>query len=207
MDLLNTIAVSFACFLVVISAIDYVRRASKHETDPVLVTFILMALNMGLAAWMYWTNPRKSFDGNIGVTGGIVNVLTILIGLIVVKKRDGTLAKLTFTRFQIGCIQASGLVFLIWLLTNEPLIAYSLVQCIALIAYAATAKRLWSAPKITEPLFFWVCIFLANLSAIVPAYVKRDPFSYIYLGRAIPSTAFMLYLILRIKRRMKSTPA
>lgn len=191
-----------AAFFMLISALDYVRRAWKKETTPILATWILMMVMMGLSFFMYWKSPNKSWTANIGVTAGVVNIFIILSGVIATNIRYHTL-KIAFDNVQKICLIAGAMVVGFWYLTDQPLMSYILVQCIGLIAYVSTAKRLWKAKKSTEPLFLWTCVLLANICAIYPALVRNDMFSWIYLARAVPSTILIIYLIARIKQKMK----
>lgn len=102
------------------------------------------------------------------------------------------------------CLLSGAGVVLFWFITKNALMSYVLVQCIGLIAYWATAKRLWNAERVTEPIFFWFCILAANLCALYPAWVRNDTYSWIYLGRTIPTTSGMIFLIARAQRRMNS---
>ena len=176
----TTVVVSAAFML--IASIDYVRRAWIKETTPVPATWILMMVFMGLSFWMYWVSPRKSWTANIGVTAGIVNVTIILAGVIVTNIRYKTL-KIAFDRVQKQCLLGGACVVVFWVIIRQPLIAYTLVQGVALFAYYATAKRLWRAEEITESLFLWITVLLATLVALYPAWFKDDPFSWIYLGK------------------------
>ncbi len=199
------ISVLVVIVLMIISSSDYVRRAWIKETSPVPATWILMVIVLSLSFWMYWDSPKKSWTANIGVTAGLFNTLFILFGVIICNLRHRTL-HIMFDRVQVGCLIGGAVVFGFWYLTDRPLTSYVLVQGIALIAYAATIKRLWSATQSTEPLFIWVSILLSNTCALYPAWVKNDPFSWIYLARAIPSTILVICLIIRVKTRMRLVP-
>ncbi len=190
--------------LMMISALDYVRCAWAGKSHPVPATWILMLVVMGLSFWMYWESPRRSWTSNIAVTAGLANIIIILSGVIAANIRYGTL-RVAFDTVQRRCLAGGAVVVAFWFLTNELLIAYVLVQCIALIAYAATVKRLWRAENSTEPIFVWVAVFLATICSLYPAWVKNDPFAWIYLARAVPSTGFVIFLILRIKKRLRRT--
>lgn len=190
-----------AAVLMLVSAVDYVRRMWVRETNPVPATWILMMVMMGLSFWMYWNSPRKSWTANIGVTSGMVNVIIILTGVVVTNICHGTL-RVAFDRVQKWCLAGGAGVVVFWFFTDQPLVSYSLVQFVALIGYFATVKRLLKAECSTEPLFLWIAILCAMLCALYPAWTKNDPFSWIYLARAIPSTIFVIYLIARIKRKM-----
>lgn len=198
-----TAAVLGTLVLMFLSAVDYVRRAWVQETNPVLGTWILMMVMMGLSFWMYWESPEKSLTGNMGVVAGVLNVAIILTGVIATNIRHDTL-KVAFDNVQKRCFCASGIAVLVWVITNKPIISYTMVQLVAVSGLFATAARLWRAEKSTEPLFLWVSVFLANLCAAYPAWVHNDIFSWIYLCRAIPSTGIVIYLIVRIKRKMRT---
>lgn len=193
-------AVIATVILMTISAVDYVRRAWIRETSPVLATWILATTMIGLSFWMYWDSPRRSWTANIGVTTAFANIGAILVGVIAVNVRDGTL-HVAFDRVQRWCLAFGGAVVVFWTITDQPLIAYALVQLIGIIAYVATIRRLWGAERSTEPLLMWVSVFLASCCSIYPAWVKHDPFAWIYLARALPSTAGMVLLIRRVQRR------
>lgn len=196
------IAVIATVILMTVSAVDYVRRAWIRETDPVPATWILATTMIGLSFWMYWDSPRRSWTANIGVTTAFANIGAILVGVIATNIRYGTL-RVAFDRVQRWCLAFGAAVVVFWALTDQPLIAYALVQLIGIIAYVATIRRLWSAERSTEPIFLWVSVFLASCCSIYPAWVKHDPFAWIYLARAVPSTALMVWLIARIKQRMR----
>ena len=198
---LYKLAVAMSICLMIVSALDYVRRAWKRKTEPVPATWILMMVMMGLSGWMYWQNPHKTLTGNIGVMAGNANVAIILTGVMAARIRRYRTLAVAFDGVQLTCLAFGALIVLFWCLTKQPLTSYILVQCIALVAYAATVARLWKAMRTTEPLFLWVSVLLANLCAIYPAWVRHDPYSWIYLARAVPSTVGVIWLIVRIKRR------
>lgn len=196
------IAVLGTVLLMFVSAVDYVRHAWKRETKPVPATWILMVTVTGLSFWMYWTSPKWSLTANIGVVTAFVNTAFILGGVIAANIRWGTLS-VAFDKVQKWCLAGGAGVVVFWSLTNNPLLSYVLVQFIALIAYFATVKRLWKAEHCTEPMFTWMTVLLAGLCALYPAWTKNDVFAWIFLARAIPSTGLMVFLIARIKSRMR----
>lgn len=194
-------AVFGAIVLMVISAVDYIRRAWIGETHPVPATWILMVVTMALSFWVYWHSPQKSWTANIGIVSALVNTSAILIGVIAANIRYGTL-RVAFDRVQKWCLAGGAGVVVFWSLTDKPLTSYILVQCIALIGYFATMQRLWKAKRSTEPVFVWATVLLACLCALYPAWVRHDQYAWIYLSRGIPSSAIMIYMILRIKKRV-----
>ncbi len=193
--------VLLAVVFMFVSGIDYARRAWIKQTTPVLATWILMMIMMILSFSMYWTSPNRSWSQNIAVTSGAFNVAIILGGVIASQIRYGTL-EVAFTKIQKWCLVLGGGVVVFWFFTSDPLISYILVQSIALIAYVATVKKLWDAEGSSEPLIDWVLIFVGTLCAVYPAYTAHDLFSYIYLGRALPSGILVIYLIARAQQRV-----
>ena len=194
------VCVLITALLMLVGAIDYIRRAWIRETNPVLATWILIVLTMALSFWMYWNSSKKSLAGNIGLISAPGNTVTILAGVLLVHVRANTL-RIAFDKTQKWCLVLASGILVIWLLSKAPLACYALVQCIALVGYFATAKRLWRAKQSTEPVFVWTVVLLACLSALYPAWVKKDLFAWIFLCRGIPSTACMLCLIVRAKRK------
>jgi len=182
------------------SGIYYVHCMWTGKAKPVLATWVLMMVMIGLSVWMYWDSPEKTWTGNIGVMAAVLNVAIILIGVIVVNVRDKTLS-VAFDRPQKWCLVSGGAVTVFWWLTDEPLISYVLVQIIALIGYFATVKKLWRAKESTEPITVWGAIFIASVFSAYPAFERNDLYAWIYLVRAIPSTALVIYSINRVQRR------
>lgn len=197
------ISVAVVTTLLIVSGVDYARKAWIGETSPVLATWILMLVMMSLSFAMYWGSPRSSWGGNIAVTAGVLNLTIILTGVVVAGIRHKTL-RVEFSPLQCGCLVAGSVMVMVWFLTKEPLVSYTLVQCIALVAYIGTVQRLRRAKGSTEPYFLWVAVLLSSVLAIYPAWVKNDLFSWIYLGRTIPSTAGVIILIAQAKRRKVS---
>lgn len=195
-----TIAVIGTVVLMLVGAVHYVYCAWIRTSTPVLATWILMFVMMGLSCWMYLASDRRSWTSNIGVTSGLMNVAIILAGVLVVKIRDHVLHEEVFDTVQKWCLVGGTVVVLFWAHTDQPLVSYILVQIIALIAYWATVQKLLKATETTEPVFLWIVVFSANSLAIVPAWRDNDPFSWIYLIRAVPSTFLMIFLIGRLKR-------
>ena len=89
--------------LMVVAAVDYIRRAWIRETTPVPATWILIVVTMALSFWMYWHSPRKSWTANIGNAAALVNTSAILLGVIAANIRYGTL-RVAFDRVQKWCL-------------------------------------------------------------------------------------------------------
>lgn len=186
--------------LYTISAIHYVRMTWKSLVNPVPATWVLMQIVLSLSVWMYWKSPNHSFAGNVGNIAGFINICIIFGGIIVFHLKNNTL-KVAFNSFQKKCLMMGGMIVIFWLFTQNGKVAYLLTQILALVAYAPTVERLWTAQKNTDSLFLWSTVFLACLTAIYPAIILQDKLAWIYLGRAIPSTALVIVIIFRLELR------
>jgi len=188
------------------SAVRYAWLSWREDSDidPAPATWILMLVMVGLSFTMYMSSDKRSWSANIGITSGMASVSIILFAVITKNVRDHTL-RVTFDRTQSGCILSGLIIVPVWVGTDNHLLSYTLVQCIALVAYYATIKKLRSAETISEPYFFWIIAVATSIAAIYPGWIKRDPYAAIYLGRAIPSTAYILYLIWKIKKEAPKT--
>ncbi|MFH1193032.1 MAG: hypothetical protein V1656_01820 [Candidatus Jorgensenbacteria bacterium] len=194
------LTVSVSAVLLLVSSLHYAWLAWEGKSDPVLATWILMMVMMGLSCWMYFESPNPSWTANINVTAGMVNIAINLIGVTAGHIRRGTLG-VAFDRIQSVCLVGGVVVVVLWFLTRNPYAMYVMVQVIALIALFGTARRLWGAVGSTEPVFLWVVVFFAGLCAIYPAVARDDEFAQIYLARAIPSVIFMIHLVWKAKKR------
>lgn len=205
--LLYKTTVFLAAALTVGAAVEYARWTWRGKTQSSPATWILMMGMMLLGSWMYWSNPRHSLTGNVGLLSGAINVFIILVTVLIRRVRDGTIKELAFDPVQRFCLIGGAVIVTAWLATDRSntFLSYVFVQLLGVVAYGATARRLWRATTSTEPYFLWVCTFLSCLSALYPAIVKHDVFSWIYLGRATPSTLGMILLLWRIKHRAPTT--
>lgn len=192
--------------LILASSVDYVRRMwrrnaeGNRETDPKLATWILLVVFISLSTWMYCHSSRVSLKGNVALFASVFNIGTILVSVILVKWKDGKL----FVKFDLSqklCLLGGGLTVAFWFITHDPFWSYVLVQIVALCAYSATIVKLWNAVGSFEPVPTWALTLIAFLFAAYPALVDHDKFAYVFLIRGIPSTAFMVFLIVRAKAR------
>jgi amino acid transporter len=198
-------SVLVAVALYMIASVYYVWRAwlpkgDPRQTKPVLATWILMLTVFTLATWMYWHSPSHSLAGNIGTTVGFANILVIFVGVLFVRLRDGD-KLFAFNPFQKKCLAAGAVIVVFWCVTGDGERAYYLTQGLAFVGYLATVERLFKAQRNTEPLLFWVLLFLACLASVYPAVFMHDKLAKVYLWRSVPSTAIVIVLILRLKRR------
>lgn len=205
--MIYTATVFLAALLSTGSGVVYAWWIWRRRTGSAPATWVLMFTMMTMASWMYLSSPRHSLTANIGLLAAAVNTTAILIAMLTRRLLDGTLGELAFNPVQRFCLGSGVAIVAGWLIARQShtLIAYCFVQLLGVVAYAATAHKLWRATETTERYMLWVCGFMACLAALYPAIVRRDIYSAIYLVRAIPSTLGMIYLVWRIRRRMATT--
>ena len=210
MDLYMLAVVSSALLLVIFGIV--CRKCALVGTwEPAETTWILLSTMMCVSALMYLVSPARSLTKNIALTAGVVNNLLILNGVLKGKRLTGLWKK--FTGLQKASMIGSALALIYWAATvgRYPVRSYTAIQLVGLFAYAGTVQKLFTAKRVTEPMFLWVSVFLASLCALYPAYVMDDLFAKIYLARAIPSVAIVIGLIARARRRERrlnaSSPA
>jgi len=175
----------------------------QEKVQPPPATFIILSLTFPLAFYMYAQKPNWSFTANIGLTTAIAS--TWIIGVVL-------LTKLSFQKrlhielnpFQRITILASVVILSFWFITKDHFTAYLLLQISALIGYIPVYRKLWIARKNPDSLLFWLSIFFSNCVATYAAYEKDDLESWIYIIRAIPSTAIVVLLMVRIEYKNKA---
>ena len=186
------------------SALYYVSRTWVRAIQPVLATWILVETTLGLSMWMYFSDPASTWQANIGLASGFVGTGMMLVGAFVVEVRDHSV-RVEFDAVQKRCLLMGALIVLFWMISENRIVSYVLVQLVAVAGYAATIDRLARASHATEPLVPWVLSFLGSMLALYPALTTGDVFSCIFLMRTIPSISLVIFLIVLTKRRSRRT--
>lgn len=197
--------VSLSALLLIAAAVDYVYISWRRLAAPVLATWILLWIMVFLACSMQWqVHGYESISRNIGLFASLATNTIIVVGLCTFHIQAQTL-HVAFNPLQWSCLVAGLSITTLWFYTHDPLLSYTLLQCIGLLAYFVTAQRLWNAKRSSEPLRFWILCLAGNSCALYSAWQKRDIYSWIYLARVLPSLSFMLFLIWRAKRQTPTT--
>jgi len=187
--------------VLIVSAIWYSRRIWNADAIPVVTTFILMTVVLGLSYVMYWDKPGASWTGNPGNLSGLINVFIVTTVLTVRHVKDGTFA-LAFNKLQKWCLALGGLIVVGWLVTDNPTMSYLLMQTLALVAYTPTVVRLIRDKNPKDSNILWGSILLATILSIQPSLERGDVLGVIYILRALPSTLIVVGLIWWKKRRL-----
>lgn len=181
----------------------YCYQILRGEVQPPPATFIIVSFTFPLAFYMYTKTPGWSFTANIGLTTAIASswvVAAVLLGKLTIEKR----LQVELTIFQKITITLAFLVLAFWFITKDQLTAYVLLQISALIGYIPVIKKLWKAERNHDSIIFWGSLFFSSLVASYAAYERNDVQSWIYIGRAIPSTLIVMILMVRIEYKQRT---
>lgn len=167
----------------------------KHKIVPTLTTWLLFSIASGLSLLTYFSSSNHSISGNIINVMDLVMCWSILISLIIVKKK----LSLAFSRFEKVCLVLTGIILLFWLFTKEDVVANLLLQLILTIAYLPTITKLWRAKESQESFGMWLAIVTASFLGFVSGLVQHDLLGSIYAFRSFVSVAVVLVLMIRIR--------
>ena len=180
---MDTIAALATLTIMLAAAGIYVVLAWNNKATPIPSMWVLMLFMMGLSLWMYWSSPKHSWQGNVAVVGNFLNMFVILGGAIVANLRHHNFPwKPRTIEIQAFCL--SALALLLWALTEQPLISYILVQCIAVFAYLPAVKFYGNARTTKEPWWIWLMVLVASVIAVIPGIIRLDLYAGIFLFRA-----------------------
>jgi hypothetical protein len=173
----------------------YVKGIRNNTVKPILATRIFLLLAFLL---IFLTNYSQT-----GVHGlqanmlNIVDVLSILATFIAMAKSGNNRRK--FTKFEKICLYIVILIFIIWIVGRQNILANILIQIILVIAYLPTLIHLWKSEENTESLSAWSLDFFASVVGIIAPLQTMDLLPLIYGIRSTVSTFAVIFLIWRIK--------
>lgn len=189
-----------SAIIMMLGSIWYCYLILKNKVQPPPATFIILSFTFPLAFYMYAQKPGWSYTANIGLTTAIASVWLVaifLIGKLLYERR----LHIEVNKFQRATIIASALIIGFWFISKDQLTSYILLQVSALISYIPVVKNLSKAEKNKDSLIFWISLFLSTCVACYAAYERNDLQSWIYIGRALPSTLTVVILMIRIEIR------
>ena len=195
-----TFSVWVTAIIMMAGSFYYCNEIKRGVVSPPPATFIIAAITFSLALFMYSKKENWSFSANIGLTSAFLSSSTICIYLILKLIREKRLF-LEINLWQRFTLMSAGIVFVIWMITDNAFLSYVLLQLAALIAYTPVIQKLWNAKKNSESLVFWGSLMLSTIVASYAAYERNDTEAWIYICRALPSTLLVFVLILRVKKR------
>ena len=180
---------------VVAYAVIYIVGIKRGKVKPILATRIFLLSAIILSALM---NFRQS-----GIHGLLTNALNIVdifatfsIFLVTVFHKN---TRKKFTKFEKICLGVIILIFLVWIISGQNILAHLSIQAILVVAYLPTVIHLWKSNENTESLGAWFLDFIASILGIVEPLKVLAFLPLIYVIRSIISTFVVIILILRIK--------
>jgi hypothetical protein len=187
-------------FCVFASTLIYIKGIRNNTVKPILATriFLLLAFLLSIL-----TSYKQT--GMHGLTANMLNIVDFLsilatfFAMIFSKNKNRK-----FTKFEKICLYFVILIFLIWIITKQNILANILIQIILVIAYLPTLIHLWKSQENTESLNAWSLDFLASIFGMIIPFQTMDLLPLIYGIRSTISTFAVAVLILRIKFKGKN---
>ena len=184
------------------STLIYVRGIRNNTVKPILATRIFLLLAFSLT---FLTNYRQTGIPGLGAnTLNIIDVLSVLATFIAMAMSKNKSRK--FTKFEKVCLGLVILIFLIWIVSGQNILANILIQIILVIAYLPTLIHLWQSEQNTESLSAWSLDFFASVVGIIAPLSTMALLPLIYGIRSTISTFAVIILIWRIKFRKMNSP-
>jgi hypothetical protein len=185
--------ITVAC--VAASTFIYMKGIINNTVKPILATRIFLLLAFSLSAL---TNYNQTGTNGLAANiFNIVDVLSILVTFIAMGFSKNNHRK--FTKFEKICLYFVILIFLMWIVSGQNILANILIQIILVIAYLPTVIHLWKSEENTESLGAWSLDFCASIFGMIVPLLVMDLLPLIYGIRSTISTFIIIALILRIK--------
>ncbi len=179
----------------------YVRGIKNNTVKPILATRIFLLLAFFL---IFLTNFSQTGLRGLGANMlNIVDVLSVLATFIAMALSKNNRRK--FTKFEKICLYVVIIIFLIWIISGQNILANILIQIILVIAYLPTLIHLWKSEENTESLSAWSLDFFASVISLIAPIQTMDLLPLIYGIRSTISTFAVMFLIWRIKFRKVKT--
>jgi len=178
----------------------YTRGIKNNTVKPILATRVFLVLAFSLT---FLTSYRQTDTHELlANTLNIVDILSVLITFFAMSMSKNQRRK--FTKFENICLYFVILIFLMWIITKQNILANILIQIILVIAYLPTLIHLWKSREKTESLNGWSLDFLASIFGMIAPLQTMDLLPLIYGIRSTVSTFAVTVLILRIKFKEKN---
>ncbi len=181
----------------------------RKKVKPVLATWIVLSVTIGLSLLTYVTAPRHNLVSNIGNSLGLLNCLSILVTILWVSRNDPH--EVHFSPRQKKILAWASGIFLLWILIvlwrglhGSGILPNILLQVLILVGYAFTAEKLWHARENTEPLFTWWCINVSSLFAAGTAYYSDDWLAFAFSLRGTLGCSVLLWRMHIAEARAKA---
>lgn len=182
-----------ACIIIYVSI--YLTGIKNGKVKPILATWLLFSLATILS---FITDFKQTgISGLFANAFNIVDTLaTLIIFLVIIFNKNTTKS---FNDFEKSCLTAVFVIFLVWLISGQNILAHLAIQVILVIAYLPTLIHLWKAEKNTESLSMWSFDSAASALGTVEPLRAMAFLPLVYGMRAVLSTLAVIILIIRLK--------
>jgi hypothetical protein len=178
----------------------YLVGIYRGKVKPTFATWLFLALATILSLITDYRETGAA--GLLANSFNLVDTIAVLfIFIIVLFLKDSRRA---FTSFEKGCLAAVIVIFILWLLSGQNVLAHLAIQAILVIAYLPMLVKLWYATENTESLGTWFFDFSASCFGLIEPLRAMAFLPLVYVIRSIISTLVTVILILRIPRKQGS---
>lgn len=167
---------------------------------PVLATWLLFSLTVGLSLLTYFYSDHSSIVANMVNIMDVFMCWSLLVVLLITRDSN----KPAFTTFDKSCLSFSGVIFVFWLFTQQHVLSNLLLQAIITIAYFPTIVNLWNASEHSESLGMWIIIWIATVLGLYSAIMEKNMLGTIYAARGLILIFILFILILKIQYKNKT---
>lgn len=184
-SLLMSVVTIWYCYLIVTGGV-----------RPVLATWMLFSLAVGIGIWSYLrSDSKKDVITNIANTADVGTTWTILIFILFFGRNTSY----QFNSFEIVCIAAVIAILVYWRISKRANVANIAINGILAIAYLPLIKWLWTATENTESFAVWNIVFISSSTALYNPIKEKDWYALLYALRAVVSVGIVLFLMIRIQ--------
>lgn len=183
--------------VVLISAfcVFYCYGIVSGSAQPVLATWLIFLTATQLSMITYLrSSEKRTLSSNIYSLADAINVILVIVAMLFFSKNT----KMGFDRFEVACLVASGIIAVVWYLSQSHFICNLMIQCLMVVAYVPFVHHLWLAGENPEPYIPWLITIVASSLALYEQIIKRDVLAVIYLARSTVSVFIVLMLMLRL---------
>lgn len=180
-----------------IGTIRYSYLLFKQRVKSSPAGWSISALAVTISYLAYWKTPHPTWLGNIGHLTGAIEIW-IVLGLLLWSLRKRGELVIEFDHFQWACVFASGLILLIWKLTNQAALAFWMMQALLVVSYTAVVGKLIQWKKNLDSTVQWAAVFLASGFGLIPALIDGDFYGIANSIRAITCSGTTLIFCLKL---------
>ncbi len=180
----------------------YIGLVLMGRIQTVVASWLVSTVALVLSLVTYFSSPNANWLGGTLNAASAIAVFCTLVAVYVQSRRDGV--SVTFTLFQVKCLITSLGITILWIILKwgmgkTGIIPNVLTQILLIISYTMLIVKFWSAPRNTESLITWWCVFLSSVVGIYTAHLKADPLAYLYAIRSTVMCGILVYALHRLE--------